>query len=96
MPFITGIMSLMDSVFSMPMEQILDTLPVAPIVRAALVGREGELGSLLKLVEAVEQYEIIRVAEILETIPNIGLATVNEAQTSALSWANRISQERPR
>jgi c-di-GMP-related signal transduction protein len=94
--FITGIMSLMDAVFGMPIEQILDSLPVAPLVRAALVGREGDLGKLLSLVEAVEQYEIIKVAELLESIPALDLQAINEAQTTALAWGNRVAQERPR
>lgn len=94
--FITGIMSLMDAVFGMPIDQILDTLPVAPLVRSALVGREGDLGKLLSLVEAVEQYEILKVGELLESMPGLDLQAVNEAQTAALSWGNRVAQERPR
>lgn len=52
--FTVGIMSLMDAVFSMPMEKILQQVPVVDDVRDALLRREGYFGQLLSLVEYTE------------------------------------------
>ena len=44
-------MSLTDALFSMSMEDILDTVDVAGEVRGALLEREGEYGEMLNVVE---------------------------------------------
>src|SRR5690606_2922208 len=52
--FTVGIMSLMDTLFSMPMAAILEQMPVGDEVKAALLGRAGFLGKLLSLAEQTE------------------------------------------
>ena len=52
--FTVGIMSLMDTLFSMPMDEILRQMPVGDEVVAALRAREGYLGKLLVLAESTE------------------------------------------
>ena len=89
--FLTGVMSLMDTVFQVPMAQVLSTLPVADSVRAALLERSGPLGDLLGLAEALEQYEIMRVIEILDRLGGLDLQALNEAHAAALRWANAIA-----
>ena len=53
--FTVGIMSLTDALFSMSMEDILDTVDVAGEVRSALLHREGEYGEMLNIVEMLEK-----------------------------------------
>jgi EAL and modified HD-GYP domain-containing signal transduction protein len=53
--FTVGIMSLMDVLFSMSMEDILEQIPVNDDVAAALLRREGFYGNLLRLAETIEQ-----------------------------------------
>ena len=53
--FTVGIMSLMDVLFSMPMETILEQIPVNDEVSGALLWREGFYGNLLRLAESIEQ-----------------------------------------
>ncbi|WP_151638365.1 EAL and HDOD domain-containing protein [Noviherbaspirillum aerium] len=53
--YTVGIMSLMDALFGMPMEDILDQLPVACTVRDALLERSGLYGDMLKLAECLER-----------------------------------------
>jgi EAL and modified HD-GYP domain-containing signal transduction protein len=52
--FTVGIMSLMDTLFSLPMVKILDQIKVAADVRDALLFRKGVFGDMLTLVEHVE------------------------------------------
>jgi EAL and modified HD-GYP domain-containing signal transduction protein len=52
--FTVGIMSLMDTLFGLPMTKILDQMKVAADVREALLSREGVFGDMLTLVEHVE------------------------------------------
>lgn len=53
--YTVGIMSLMDALFGMSMEDILNQLPVAQPVRDALLGRAGLYGDMLKLAECLER-----------------------------------------
>ena len=53
--FTVGIMSLMDTLFSMQMSEVISSIRVNSKVSDALLFRHGELGSMLALVEQVEQ-----------------------------------------
>lgn len=55
--FTVGIMSLMDTLFSMPMEEILEQVSVVDAVSDALLHRQGVYGDLLRLVEHMERIE---------------------------------------
>lgn len=55
--FTVGIMSLMDTLFSMPMEEILEQVSVVDAVTDALLLRQGVYGDLLRLVEHMERIE---------------------------------------
>ncbi|HEY0846820.1 MAG TPA: EAL domain-containing protein [Noviherbaspirillum sp.] len=55
--FTVGIMSLMDTLFSMPMADILEQIAVVDAVSDALLHRQGVYGDLLRLVEHMERIE---------------------------------------
>jgi EAL and modified HD-GYP domain-containing signal transduction protein len=55
--FTVGIMSLMDTLFSMPMPTILEQVSVIEDVSEALISRKGFYGDLLKLAEYLERIE---------------------------------------
>ncbi|KIF83637.1 EAL and HDOD domain-containing protein [Noviherbaspirillum autotrophicum] len=55
--FMVGIMSLMDTVFGMPMQEILQHIPVVDEVRDALLSRQGYFGMLLTLAEHTERID---------------------------------------
>jgi EAL and modified HD-GYP domain-containing signal transduction protein len=50
--FMTGVFSLLDLLFAMPMDEIVGALSLPPIAANALLKREGPFGELLSLVEA--------------------------------------------
>ncbi|WP_151631846.1 EAL and HDOD domain-containing protein [Noviherbaspirillum aerium] len=55
--FTVGIMSLMDSLFSIPMAQILEQISVVDEVSNALLYRTGPYGEMLRLAEHMERVE---------------------------------------
>jgi EAL and modified HD-GYP domain-containing signal transduction protein len=88
--FSVGIMSLMDALFSMSMQDVLDTVAVAPEVRAALLEREGSLGEMLKIVELLENPK--RGAQLGKSLKAIGLSVkeMREIELEAFSWVNEL------
>jgi EAL and modified HD-GYP domain-containing signal transduction protein len=55
--FTVGIMSLMDTLFCIPMADIVEQIPVADEVARALLRRSGFFGELLHLAESIEQMD---------------------------------------
>lgn len=92
--FTVGIMSLMDTLFSMPMTEILEQIPVVDAVSDALLHRQGTYGNLLKLAEQLEQIEA---AEPLldELVEKAGL-TVDELydlEMAAFEWGDGVARD---
>jgi EAL and modified HD-GYP domain-containing signal transduction protein len=93
MAFTVGIMSLMDTLFSLPMEKILEQMPVIGEVRAALLTRQGQFGDMLNLVECLERMEesgpSLRPA--LQKL-NLTSEDLVEIQVAAFEWSDSISR----
>ena len=91
--FTVGIMSLMDALFSSPMDQILQQVSVVDEVRVALLAREGVYGKMLSLVEHVEHAEsdCLVLAEQLE---HLGLEREElfAMQVQAFEWSDNVSK----
>ncbi|MDQ5904091.1 MAG: hypothetical protein QG672_1684 [Pseudomonadota bacterium] len=92
--FMTGIMSLMPTLLSQRMEDILVQLPVAPAMMQALTGeRDGTLGNLLQLAEASESGDCALIETLLPQLYGLNAAVLNNALSQALAWANNIGRE---
>lgn len=92
--FMTGILSLLDALFEMPMNDILEQISLPDDVRAALLSRSGKLGHLLRVVEALEQTDDTRVSELLATGDPCETSELPALQIAALSWSNALGHER--
>lgn len=88
--FITGVVSAMDAVLGMPMEQLVASLGLPEDVRGALLARKGVLGELLDLAQALEDENDAVVVSFIASHGNSGAETLNHAQGEALAWANQI------
>lgn len=88
--FMTGIMSLMETLLSTPIADILAPLPVADDVKNALLERSGRLGGLLNIVEAIEARSEQSLDELLVPLPGLTVSAVEQAHLAALAWANNI------
>jgi len=83
--FMTGILSLLESLYDIPMGQIAEELNLSEDVQQALVSREGTYGNLLALAEALEQVDFTKASELLGTL-SIPYSTVMDAQMKAYNW----------
>jgi EAL and modified HD-GYP domain-containing signal transduction protein len=90
--FMTGIFSLLDILLNLPMNEILDTLPLQSDIQVALGDRQGVLGHLLNAVSAGEAGNFLAASETLDQL-GISPARHAMAQTAAFFWASGINLE---
>lgn len=84
--FTVGVMSLMDTLFSIQMRDVLDSVNVLDEVRAALLHRSGEYGGMLSLVEHIEQgREEPTLARMLQQMA-LRPAELYSIQLAAIEW----------
>jgi len=83
--FTVGILSLLESIYDISIEEIVETLDLSIDVRDALISRKGELGRLLNLAELME-HSFFRVTP--EQLEELGLTQddVLSAQVKAYQW----------
>lgn len=89
--FTVGIMSLMDTLFNAPMQEILDKISVPPEVADALLHRSGFLGEALKIAECIERIDeldtvIKPLIQKWQLTPN----DMTELQVNAFNWSDSI------
>jgi EAL and modified HD-GYP domain-containing signal transduction protein len=91
--FTVGIMSLMDTLFSTPMDQILQQISVVDDVKLALLERNGTFGEMLLLVEHIERAEsnASNLTSELEHL-HLGKDELYSMQVQAYEWSDNISQ----
>jgi EAL and modified HD-GYP domain-containing signal transduction protein len=90
--FMTGILSLLDTLLEMPMSEVIGQIHLPDDVRAALLNRNGRLGRLLLIVEALERTDDAEVASLLADGDPCTTAELPLLQIAALSWSNRLGQ----
>ncbi|MBK7767369.1 MAG: EAL domain-containing protein [Sulfuritalea sp.] len=93
MSFMTGIMSLMPTLMSVSLEEILRGIEIPGSVRDALEAHTGELGVMLKLTEALETGDGPACSGITHQLPGLDAESVNACLAQALAWANNIGRE---
>jgi len=91
--FTVGIMSLMDTLFSMPMESILEQIPVVDDVGHALLRREGYFGQLLRLVEYTEWHSKTD-TQLLQALRDLRLShnDLYLLQLAAFEWSDHVTR----
>jgi EAL and modified HD-GYP domain-containing signal transduction protein len=90
--FMTGILSLLDTLLEMPMSEVLEHLLLQDEARQALIERGGRLGHLLRVVEALEQTNDREVTELLAEGDPCSTGELPQLQIAALSWSNALGQ----
>ncbi|MBI3230627.1 MAG: HDOD domain-containing protein, partial [Burkholderiales bacterium] len=90
--FTVGIMSLMDSLFGVPMQEILQQLHVVDEVSVALLERSGMYGQWLKLAESIEHIDdsCPVMASLLEQL-QLSPADFYLLELDAFDWANSVA-----
>ncbi len=88
--FMTGMVSLLDTLFDTPMEELLAQVNLGDEIRAALLARSGRLGRMLQLVEALERKDPGEPAELLGTDMQALHTELPGMQIAAMNWANEL------
>jgi EAL and modified HD-GYP domain-containing signal transduction protein len=90
--FTVGIMSLMDTLFGIPMQEILRHLAVVDEVGEALLCQKGYYGDLLKLVEYTERADAGEpLKQALQQL-HLNSDELYLLQTEAFEWSNGIAR----
>lgn len=87
--FLVGILSLLDSLFQMPIQEILQELNVGQEVIEAITGHKGMLGQLLLLVEKAEKENTIEMNLLLEHL-KVTMKDYSEAALSSMQWTAKL------
>ncbi len=88
--FMTGILSLLDTLLGMSMAEIVANLSLPDEVKTALLSRSGKLGGLLILVETFEQDDVSMMHRHLGLHPHLKPTTLPQHQIVAMAWASNI------
>jgi EAL and modified HD-GYP domain-containing signal transduction protein len=91
--FTVGIMSLMDTLFSIPMEEILEQISVVDSVSDALLHRRGQHGDMLRLAEHMERIE--EAGPMLDDLVHkfrLSSDDLYSLQLSAFEWSDKVAR----
>lgn len=83
--FLVGLFSVLDALMDMPMERVLEYLPLDARVSQALLYRQGNMGNILKMIIDYEQGEMDDVSNI-----NLKPEVVAKTYLDSLSWTNTL------
>jgi c-di-GMP-related signal transduction protein len=81
--FITGVLSLVDTLFQSPLESILKDLNLSEEINNALLHRDGLLGTLVSVIENLEEEEYDVLKERLETL-NVDIEELFKIENNAI------------
>ena len=91
--FTVGIMSLMDTLFSVPMTQILEQIPAIDAVIDALLHRTGPYGRMLRLVEQLERIDEAGASlDALISEFRLSAEDMYELQLAAFEWSDNVTR----
>jgi len=90
MAFTVGIMSLMDTLFCVPMADLVEQIPVSDEVSKALLRRTGFFGELLRLAESLEQME--EGTDVLPALSELAASgdDLMELEMAAFEWSGQV------
>jgi c-di-GMP-related signal transduction protein len=89
--FMTGLLSLLDALLEMPLNDLINQLNIPEFIEHALLNHEGELGALLALAKQLEHAEFADNTELLEKLPAISPEDLCQAQLDAMAWVNNLN-----
>jgi c-di-GMP phosphodiesterase len=85
--FTAGMLSGLDILLGVELTNALETLPILPELRDAILKHEGKVGQVLRYVKA---YECARWQELDGLTMGINAEDFNNAQMDAISWVVKI------
>jgi EAL and modified HD-GYP domain-containing signal transduction protein len=83
--FMTGILSILEKVYDISMDEVVRKLNLSDDVKNALVERQGALGDLLHVAELLEEMEFGELGTLLDTM-GVSIDDVLISQKKAFAW----------
>ena len=83
--FMTGILSLLDSIYSLSMDEVLEALNLSQEIKDALISHQGIYGKLLEVVKICEKMDFSLMEDKLQKL-GISENDLLAAQVKAYSW----------
>jgi len=87
--FIVGLFSLLDAIFDMPMELVLQHLHLPDNITTALIDGTGPCAAFLQLALACETSQLDGIERLCEEV-GIGPLALNHTHVDALAWAEQL------
>jgi EAL and modified HD-GYP domain-containing signal transduction protein len=89
--FTVGIMSLMDVLFEVRMDDLMEQIPMIDEVSEALLHRTGFFGELLKLAESIERMDDVA-TEVTPTLKTLTMSSDDllELEVAAFEWSDSV------
>lgn len=87
--FMTGILSILEKAYEIPMDEVVRTLNLSDDVQQALTSRSGGFGRLLHVTELLERLEFDHVGSHLSEM-GVSVAALLESQKLSYAWRNRM------
>jgi EAL and modified HD-GYP domain-containing signal transduction protein len=88
--FLLGMLSLMDSILEIPMQQIVDNIPIDQESKTVLLGKASRLRPVYQLMLAQESGEWQAVNDLSRQL-SLSDSDVANAHWQALQWAREVS-----
>lgn len=89
--FLLGLCSMLDAILERPLAVVIEDLPLAPAMKAALVGEDNFYGRLLRCAIAWEQGEWDDAIELAEAA-GVDPAALPGCYASAVQWTSELDQ----
>ncbi len=83
--FLIGMLSSLDSILDMPLEEALKQLPLAPDILLSILHKEGRGGEALNCVMSYEHWELSAM-----TFGNLDQTTIGNAYLQSINWAKDV------
>lgn len=90
--FLTGLLSLSDTLLNLPMAQVLQELHISANISNAIQYGEGRLGTFLELTKSFEVFDVLKIAE-QSKILNISPEMINQASHIALKFSKELASQ---
>ena len=87
--FLTGLLSQIDAVFKVPIQEILKELNLSTEIDSAIISHEGDLGKYLQLIIHSENYDLENVKKLLDELSISNQILVN-ATLESYSWTESM------
>ncbi|MER2512001.1 MAG: HDOD domain-containing protein [Nitrosomonas ureae] len=86
--YMVGILSLLDQLLGIEMQQIVNKLGISDDMNQALLNRQGRLGQALKLIEAKEKGETASIPSLLSELDFLSLNELSDIETQVKGWTD--------